>query len=274
MGEYKSKILDFNNLNNTRDLGGLPAADGRRIRKGRLIRSGQLGVADQEDLVMLRDLISLDVDFRTDSECAEVPDPRFEDTEYRHIKILGDLAPAVTRDQESEEQAFMRIVQDPDSALSYMNDMYEKFPMSERARKGYAEFVRLLLDERDGAILWHCTAGKDRAGFGTAIVLEILGVDREIILDDYLMTNVYLQDDIDAMTDRFCEQTGITSGAVDKSIKYMFGADESYLRTAYRKAEELYGDFAGFISEGLGITDEECEQLREMYLVEQPPEME
>ena len=86
------------------------------------------------------------------------------------------------------------LVHDPEGTFAYSCNCYRGFVSSETARKGYRAFIDLLLEGRERAILWHCTAGKDRAGFAAAIVLALLGVSMDRIFEDYLLQRFHKSD--------------------------------------------------------------------------------
>ena len=258
--------MDFEKLNNTRDLGGIAATDGKKIACGRLIRSGRLGIGSEEDIRKIGDLVSAVVDFRSDNEISETPDPEIKGVESFHIPIIEDLAAGVSRDQKSDEEAFMMLANDPDGALKYMCKTYEGFVTSESALEGYRRFVDLLLEGKEKAILWHCTAGKDRAGFATVIVLEMLGVDRETIIQNYLKTNDFIENDINRMVGMFFKMTGSGDKGTENALRYMFSARREYLEAAFDCIEHKYGDFKGFLIEGLGLSEEDIARMRDMYL--------
>ena len=258
--------MKFERLNNTRDLGGIATTEGKHIAYGKLIRSGRLGTGTEEDIRMIGDLVSAVVDFRSDNEKSETPDPEIKDVESFHIPVIEDLAAGVSRDKKSDEEAFMMLANDPDGALKYMCRTYEDFVISESALKGYRRFVDLLLEGREKAILWHCTAGKDRAGFAAAIVLEMLGVDRETIIQDYLKTNDLIEDDINRMVGMFFKMAGSGDKNTESALRYMFSARREYLEAAFYCIEHKYGDFRGFLTEGLGLSEEDITRMRNMYL--------
>ena len=258
--------MDFEKLNNTRDLGGIAATDGKKIACGRLIRSGRLGIGSEEDIRKIGDLVSAVVDFRSDNEISETPDPEIKGVESFHIPIIEDLAAGVSRDQKSDEEAFMMLANDPDGALKYMCKTYEGFVTSESALEGYRRFVDLLLEGKEKAILWHCTAGKDRAGFATVIVLEMLGVDRETIIQNYLKTNDFIENDINRMVGMFFKMTGSGDKGTENALRYMFSARREYLEAAFDCIEHKNGDFKGFLIEGLGLSEEDIARMRDMYL--------
>ena len=99
-----SRKIEFEKLLNTRDLGGMNAAGGKKILPGKLIRSGHLGFAAPEDLERLAGIIELSVDFRTDRECEERPEPPIPGVRYCHIPILDTRTKGVTRDDDSYEE--------------------------------------------------------------------------------------------------------------------------------------------------------------------------
>lgn len=260
------KRIAFEKLNNTRDLGGLVTQAGHTIVHGKLIRSGRLGIGSEDDISRIGDMVSVVVDFRSDNERNETPDPEIDGVENLHIPIIDDLAAGVSRDQKSDKEAFMMLANDPEGSLKYMCRTYEGFVTSDSARIGYKQFVDLLLEGRDKAILWHCTAGKDRAGFATVIVLEILGVDRETIIRNYLRTNELIEDDINGMVGMFFKMTGSGDLDTERALRYMFSARREYLTAAFSSIEDKYGDFHGFLIKGLDITEADISRMRDMYL--------
>lgn len=258
--------MTFERLNNTRDLGGIITQDGSRITSGRLIRSGRLGVGTEEDLRKIGELVSVVVDFRSDKERNETPDPEIDGVQNLHIPIIDSLAAGVSRDQKSDEEAFMMLANDPEGALKYMRRTYEGLAISDSARSGYRAFIDQLMEDRDKAVLWHCTAGKDRAGFGTAIVLEILGADRETITKNYLRTNDLIKGDIDRMVGMFFKHTGRGDADSERALRYMFSASKDYLDAAYDSIAREFGDFRNYLREGLRLDNEDIRNMRDMYL--------
>ena len=235
------------------------AVPGGRIRPGRLIRSGLLERASRSDIQWLRDNVSVVIDFRSPMEVFEAPDPFIEGILSLQYPIIDDLAAGVSRDSKSDEEAIDLLKANPESAMSYMCRMYERFVTSEAARRGYESFVRKVLENREKAMLWHCTVGKDRAGFGTAIVLEMLGADRETIISDYLETNSYIEPDIKAMVNFFFGMIENPDSDTETALRTLFGARREFIEAAYAKVEEIYGSFSSYIKYGLHVSDEDIE---------------
>ena len=257
--------MHFETLNNWRDLGGMTGAGGRKIKTGKLMRSAQLATASDADLEILADILDTVVDFRTIKELFEVPEPRMAEVRYVHLPAVDDLMAGVTRDKQSDEEALHMLMVAPDLARDYMCMLYEKFLTESFSIRQYEKFVRLLMEDHEKAVLWHCTAGKDRAGFATVIILEILGVSREQILEDYLKTNPAMEAEISRLTQMMTAR-GADPVSSEQAVRYLWGALPSYVETIYKKADEVYGGFDGFIRGGLGISDHEKELLRNRYL--------
>ena len=219
----KSSLLPFETLYNTRDLGGMEAADGRRIRAGRLIRSGSLYFASAGDQEKLAKLLSLVVDFRTEDERAEKPNPVLEGVPDLHIPVLERLTPGVTRERNVEKKALEAMKGDPETAAKFMEGTYANFVKSDFSLAGYERFLHLLEEERPGALLWQCSVGKDRTGFAAVLVEELLGVDREAIREDYLATGEYLRPRTMMLVERRFRELGHADERAEQVMFALFG---------------------------------------------------
>ena len=262
----KAKAIYLEHVNNIRDLGDMPCSFGMQIKEGKLMRSGNLSLATQKDIAFLREKLSLIIDLRTEPERMESPNPFIEGVEESWIPILEDIQVGISKDQDSNQAAISMELEEPDMALELMKSAYREFVASEYCRRQYARFLRSLLTERNGAILWHCTAGKDRTGTCAALLETILGVSEENILEDYTSSRLYLKGEIEQYKQALRSQKGSLSEAESTSVEYIYGVEEGYLLTFIGEAEERYGSLHGFIREGLGITKEEEETLRSLYL--------
>ena len=262
-----SSRIDLQKLNNTRDLGGMRTKDGHTIIPGRLIRSGHLFYASAEDIAWLSGHAGLIVDFRTEKERQEKPDPAVPYTDALQMPVFESLAAGVSRDEKSDEAAFAIVAANPEKARRYMVNTYLGFVTNDFSVSQYRRFINLLLTRREKAVLWHCTAGKDRAGFASVIVEEILGVSRDDITADYLKSNEYLADEIRQLYAMVSRRAGSLGQFEESALNYLFGAHEEFLGAIYEKTETLYGGFDGFLEKGLGISLEQAEMMRTLYLV-------
>ena len=262
-----SRRIEFEKLLNTRDLGGMTGADGRRIKPGKLYRSGHLYSASENDLKKLSGMIELSVDFRTSRECAEKPEPSLDGVVSLYNPIFEEQQAGVTRDKNSFAEVLKNMLYDAEVARRYMNASYEGFINNAYSVNQYERFVRRLMEEHERGVLWHCTAGKDRAGFASVIVQELLGVSREDIKNDYLQTNVFLAPETLQLKEMiFRQRPDADREIAGKAISYVFEAEIGYLDTAYAAVEKHYGNFENYLRQALHITDAERQMLREMYL--------
>ena len=226
---------------NLRDLGGIGTRDGRRIRRGCLVRSAHLALAEERDLKG----VSAVIDLRTPGEREKEPD-RTGQRQYLPLSVFDEAQAGISREQMSAEWML------PEFAELY----------GWLIRECAGSFREILLkimghDFSTGAVLWHCTEGKDRCGLTSALVLEILGVNRDAILADYLKTNLINQPKAVKVREKLLETHGeeIAEGAYRAYI-----ADEKYIRAAW---EEMGSDY---IRGRLGITDGELEAFRKTIL--------
>ena len=230
-------------IRNMRDLGGLRTADGRKIKPQMLIRSAHLAQAEEQDTENISEVI----DLRTPAERQESPD-RTYGCEYTPLPVFEEINAGISHEEKARERAI------PNMEILY-GMLIDRYPDA---------FRRILLrimqhDYSKGAILWHCTEGKDRCGITTALVLEMLGVDRETIMEDYLKTNLVNIPKAAEIHDRLLETHGKEFA---DNVYRAFIADECYLKSAWN----AMGD--NFLTEKLGIDREEIEAFRKLILEE------
>ena len=267
-----STLIAFEKLANARDLGGMKTTDGRKIVKGKLIRCEQLAGLTPSDKAKLEGLLDTVVDFRNTEEAADQPDCVLAGVKYISNPILESFTAGVSREEKSDEELIANLVFRPEDAKEYMRSMYRKF-VTDFCISRYARFTNILLEEHDKAVLWHCSAGKDRAGIGSVVIEEILGVPREAIIADYLKTRDYVAQYTEGFV-RFIrgeiskekKLSEEESEIVGQSVRNLFGVDRSYIEAYYEAIDKRYGDYAIFIREGLGLSEEQINQLKDKYL--------
>lgn len=257
---------------NIRDLGGYQTADGRRIRPHRLIRSENLSGLTENDIRILTREYELRtiVDFRTLAEATEKPDPVMEGVNYIHNPVLSEAQMGMTHEEKTENFGLLKflvdlIQTDPDGPEHFMSDMYAQLVTEEYTLKQYRHFFELLLCQEEGSLLWHCSAGKDRAGTGAILILYALGVPGETIREDYLLTNRYLEQDLERMLGMLAAK--IPDPKVLDGVRIMNTARESYLKRLLDTVTETYGSMDEFLKTQMGIGQEERRILRERYLM-------
>ena len=261
------RSLHLTGAPNARDLGGLKTTDGRCVKPGRLIRSGALWNLTDADVEKLRCIpLTTVVDFRTEREISEKPDLSIPGAEWIACPILPQLTGVTRQLGDDGVPAYFRMAIDVGmEAENWMTGLYLPLVESEYSQTHYREFLYLVLQQNSGTLLYHCTVGKDRVGVGTMLLLSALGVDRETILADYLLTN----DATAQAREAACAE--IRRYSDTPAARFAMEAFESvrprYLETAYRFIEGRYGTVERYLTEALDFGPEKQAALKEMYLI-------
>lgn len=256
--------INFDNLPNARDLGGMKTKDGRTIKNGMLIRCGMLYSASENDKKRLSEMLSYVFDFRTIIERDEKPDPELDGVKNIHISILGDSKFGVTRDKKSEEAIKqMAKAADPNiDPVTRMANVYVKFVKEPAINERYKNFLNQVYENDKKAVLWHCSAGKDRAGMGAILLEYILGVSVEDIKADYLFTNECIKEENERLLATvFSDKTDEEK----KNILPALQAREEYFDAVFNTANEMYGSFDAFLEKALGIGEKEIKAFRDKF---------
>lgn len=258
---------------NARDLGGIKTKDGRTLKHGRLIRSGMLSRLDDNDIAYLRRAgLRTVVDFRTVAERAQKPDRMPDGTEYIVCPILEDKAEGITRDKpETEDEEAQRTVnmanrlmaRNADGAAQ-MRSLYPIMVTSEHSIEHFRKFFEILLRHEEGALLYHCTMGKDRVGTATALVLSALGVPREDIFADYLITRTRCAPGTERLVNNCKKYTD--DAETLEFIRILDTVQEDFLGTALDTIDSTCGSVDNFLREKMMLDDEKLARLRDMYL--------
>jgi len=200
-------------IRNFRDLGGIKNSRGQTIPRGMLFRSANLSTAESSELAG----ISTVIDLRTDIGRERAPDIIPEGITCHIVPIFDEQAAGITR------SASLDTVPD-------MVSLYRKMVVEHQDAVQKALSIIFTHDFSTGGILWHCTAGKDRCGVITAYVLSALGVDRETIMADYMLSNAACIPEADGIRERLIS-SGKTRAETDK-VWNVFIAKEEYLNAA------------------------------------------
>lgn len=264
VGFPKGGRIQLQSLPNTRDLGALPAADGRHIIPRKLLRSGDLYHVSMADKAVLMNDYRLKtvIDMRSDEERSQKPDTIMAGVEYYHVPILDEQTVGFSRDKESLQS----IVDFQGNMEQFMEKQYQNLILDVYSVKQYACFIDVILHHKDGAVLWHCSAGKDRAGIGTAILLSVLGVSEDVIREDYMRTNRYLEKELAYMECYVENRYGLSEEAIQK-LRIMYGVKEEYLDIVFRTIKEEYGTMEKFFRRALYLTPKSIEDLKDKYLL-------
>lgn len=292
--ELAARSLGLKGAVNARDLGGYSTADGRVLRSGVALRSDGLHRLDDQDLERLAGLgLRQIVDLRSLDEVREAGADRVPGLPVADISAAELSAEPVTVERTTPDGitlhhlpvfaadfdiyvALRDALADRDpvkqrellgdgKAGEMMSGLYRWFVTDAVARDRFAAVLRLLAAPDGPPVLFHCTAGKDRTGWTAALVLTALGVDRETVFDDYLLTNVRSGAIIEHIVDSFG-----TRGLMDDPslLLPLFRADRVYLEAAFAQVEAGWPSFDEFWQTGLGLDDTVLAGLRKNLLEE------
>jgi protein-tyrosine phosphatase len=223
------------------------ATDGTPLRRGVAYRSNelQLTAADATTLQGLR--IGTVLDLRHEHEIEAHPDSEIAGAQWHHLEVRGIPMDAV------------RDLQDRDTAHDVMLRVYRGFVDEAGARDAFAGVLCHVADADSQAVLFHCTAGKDRTGWASALLLHLAGVDDATVLEDYLLTNTFSSATREKYLGMVREHLGEDKVEVYERVMV---ADEAYLQAGYDAVTAAYGDRLGYVRDGLGLDAGTVDRLR------------
>ncbi|MFJ8015225.1 tyrosine-protein phosphatase [Streptomyces sp. NPDC096339] len=249
---------------NLRDLGGTPLTGGRTVRSGLVLRSGQLDRLDLDaDPAVAALGLATVIDFRSSAERTDHPDR----VPAGAKALVGDvLADKMSSGKMPAAAQLKDLLSDPvvaeerlggGKAQALFADVYRSFVAAASAQASYRMLLEELADPQAGPLLFHCTAGKDRTGWGATIILSLLGADDETLMAEYLSVNPAVKQAFAPMIE------GFTAAGGDPEIALaLIGVFPSYLEAALDEVETRYGSMEKYVREGLGVSDEKVEALR------------
>jgi protein-tyrosine phosphatase len=150
-----------------------------------------------------------------------------------------------------------------EDAAGFMEEMNRDFVASQLPR--YAEMFQLLL-AGDQQVLIHCASGKDRTGFGAALILDVLGVDEASIIDDYLLTNAFLpvEQEVKRLAGEFTDKTG--AAVPEHVLRPLLEVRPEYIKACFEEIRARYESREHFFETALSLDESSIEQLRDRYL--------
>jgi protein-tyrosine phosphatase len=259
--------IELDGQSNFRDLGGYKTADGRTVKWGQVYRSGELPRLSDADVQQLdRMEIQTVVSFLTEAEIADRgPDRLPWDTREVALPMeagnLGDLTEVVSEARRSGDFSQVPPEINPDIHRRLMVE----------GREYYAALLREIAHSTNQPLVFHCSHGIHRTGTASAILLSALGVPWETVREDYLLSNSCRQEEIGVRLKQLkrlaAENQGISEDQVDTAnMEAFYILDGSYVDAALDQAVKDYGSMDAYIREGLGLSDDEIEQLRSELL--------
>ena len=266
---FNEHSIGLYDVQNARDLGGYKTTDGRTVKTGLLIRSGRLSNASKEDIHILKELYHLNavVDFRIIRERIDSPDVKIDGVTYYTLPLVDDKSPMVggVHKRSANNQNPLSYFIDVIKQGHGKSDMYVKLFKSERFQKGMTSFFQILLNnDGEHSILWHCAAGKDRAGSAAALTLLALGVDKDTVLTDFDLSNIAYNEWIQK---RLTQVSRITRDPeILTVVRSLSGVNADYMRNAIDATILDYGSIENYLEVCMNVTKKDIAKLQDMYL--------
>ncbi|MDR1865516.1 MAG: tyrosine-protein phosphatase [Bacteroidales bacterium] len=233
---------------NFRDIGGYETTASRRIALGRIYRSADISQLTDNDMAELkRRKIYTVVDFRSEEEAANAPDKLLPGADY--LSLPSDSSANSTLHGQNHPSG-------TDAMMAFYSDIAH-------FKEQYRPFFRKALTLPDtSALLFHCTAGKDRTGIAAALFLYAMDVPAEVIFSDYAVSDFFLKDRNEEIISEMVKTQGIDR----ETARRLTEANPQYLQATFNAIMRKYGSMESFLRLELGINENVKLLLREKYL--------
>ena len=278
---FAQQFLPVKGIVNARDLGGYEVGDGLQVKTGRLLRAAHLADATDEDIRNLERLpVTAIIDFRKEQEKVGKVDREVPGARYTSLPVdpSGNAMATATEEEKkkfSGQKKFdvrkvIVFAAFNKKAQAVAREMYPTLLFDPDCQQQFARFFRLVLETENGAVLFHCTQGKDRTGIASALLLAALGADRETIVADFDATNRVYEKDVRKYSRRVKfwggkeEEVGV--------VKAFLGCNTENFIKALDRIDQEFGSLQAYLKGPIGLTDADIQTLRERYLLFIVPE--
>lgn len=258
------QMIGMTSAHNARQLGGYRIGE-KKIKADLLLRSAHLAKLSNEDSAMLSDRFRLQkiYDFRGADETTSSPDVIPGDAAYLSLSVALASGKHEGGFEVKNEQDLIGLLlkyADSPEIQEFCTSLYDMILFDPTSQEVYRQFFADLVavNPQDGAVIWHCTQGKDRAGCASALLLAALGADRDLIMEDFTLSKAYY--------DQITSHLELKTEAQKRVIGTLISANPELFENALDKIDEKYGSITSYLTECLGVTQEMMETLRERYL--------
>lgn len=252
------RILPLSSVTNFRDIGGYVTKDGRKVRWGLFYRSSSLSDLSKEEAQYLSNInIKSIYDLRTVEEKTSDPDIVLENINYYNTPIYG------TEDQPG---GFTMLL--PGVDINQIWEQFYKTTLIDNKAKQYGNLLKNLANKQNVPAIVHCTAGKDRAGIATALLLIALGIPDETIIADYTISNKYFGSILHHAQEEFDKHKIIMSilNVQAEDLAPFYLADPQIIISTLSHIREKYGSYENYLINAAGLNREMIRELKEVYL--------
>jgi protein-tyrosine phosphatase len=269
------RTLPVEGMNNFRDMGGYETADGHTVKWGKLYRSDHIHNATENGVSYLNKLgIHTIIDYRSDDEISKYPNKRLTpEPKTVHLDPAAHAAELAAQFQSSKENEDINLItkiieQQKAGTLVNQADVvlkqYRVFANKEESKRAFAEMLRVVAQPDASAVVQHCRGGKDRTGFGAMLVLGVLGVRKEDLIADYLLTAKNREERNRVKMEGYKKLT--TDQSVLDHLYSFIDTKSEFLEASIDTIIEKYGSIENYVTSELKITQEMIDTMKELYL--------
>lgn len=259
----KAGIINF------RELGGYQTDDGKSVRTGAIYRGQHLSALSDKGKQFVDDLgLGTILDFRSESEAEKEPNYVPAGAEYIRIPGIASMDENMAQYNKggnlNMQDLILQAKGDAEGIAllrGYLKESYREMALRPDA---FAALMRLLLEKPDKPLLFHCTAGKDRTGVGAALILSVLGVPRQTVLDDYLLSNRFRRAEVRRTMWKM--RIFVRDRQLADVVEQMLTVRPELIGATFSAIDEQYGGFEAFVAKGLLLTREDVKTLKARYL--------
>lgn len=260
----KARRLLLKGLYNARDLGGFPTADGGVTGFGVYVRSEAPCDLPAEDISALKDYgVTTSIDLRGSGEKSSRPSSLKGEMEYIEKPLFNEAAIYDDKDREASRGDGAK---PPMPQKGHSQDWGEQYKQMAEEARGWAVDVLDIAANCDGALLYHCTTGKDRTGLFSCYLLSICGVAREDIAADYCVSQVYLEPVYARMRSGKMDLGPAPDGAdVPKMDDSFFKTPAEAMLTLIDYLTEKYGGVVDYLRL-IGVSEDTMDKIRKKFI--------
>lgn len=271
---FAERTLPIEGLNNFRDLGGYTTTEGKQVKWGMLYRSNHLFNLNEQAKNYISHLgIKSIIDYRNQNEINKSPNCYIGENKTYHLDATAqtaELAAQFAASPDNEDKALIESVirHIPKEMVNgdgqQILEQYRQFVISDKSKVAFRQMIEVLLDSHNSPNIQHCRGGKDRTGYGALLILSMLGVPKETIVQDYMVTH------FNRLARNEIKMAGYRKITQDQNVlDYLLSlidTKEAFIIEVFNAMEEMSGSVEAYIKNELKFTDDDIKKLKAIYL--------
>ena len=271
--QYAAQEIELPGVPNARQLGGY-AIGARKVRMNVLLRTGTLAQATDQAVAALQEKYNLAfvADFRTSLERDAAPDRDVVGATNVALPVLEKMisgeeaasAMGALRRGKHDSSVVLEVLREPQLQAA-LGGIYDYIVFDKDHQRSFAAFLDRLVALPEGrAVLWHCSQGKDRCGWGSAFVLAALGADRSLTVADFALSNVPYAEEIEALAS-YARENGMEDELIDYIYLYK-GVSVAFFEKTLDAIDFKYGSILNYMEQELDLSSDDRRILMDKFL--------